>query len=114
VIIAIKPAAMRFLLRHRADTFGNSPIVFCNVGKHEKVLDRLPPGVAGAVVDYAVRPSLDLIQKLQPDTDRVVIVLGASTREAQLWELARSQIASSKETLPIEPWVGLQIKAAGW
>jgi len=49
VIIAIKPAALKFLLDHRADAFGNSPMVFCDVGAHEKVLEDVGTSVPGCL-----------------------------------------------------------------
>jgi PAS domain S-box-containing protein len=109
VVIAIKPVALGFLINHRGDVFGNPAIVFCDVGGHEKVLENIRPGITGAIVDYDIRPSLELIQRLQPDTQRVTVIFGAAPIEAGWLELARRNVATSSTTLPTDYWVGLTI-----
>jgi PAS domain S-box-containing protein len=103
VLIAIKSSALRFLLAHRADTFGNAPVVFCNLSATDKTLDQLTPGVTGVETDYSPLPSLELIRRLQPDTQRVVMILG---EEALIADWSRD-IASFAAQTPVDLWVGL-------
>jgi PAS domain S-box-containing protein len=107
VIIAIKPAALGFLLAHRSDVFDNSPVVFCDISNTEKVIDQLKPGVAGALIDYSVISSLNLIRQIQPETKRIVVIFGASQREALSAALNQSQTESFASQVPVDYWLGL-------
>jgi signal transduction histidine kinase len=106
VVVAIKPSALGFLLSH-PDAFGGAPVVFCNVSSIDKLLERLTPGVVGVEVEYSLLPSLTLIRELQPETSRVVVIVGASAREAGAPEILRKQTEGLSNTLPIDYWVGL-------
>jgi signal transduction histidine kinase len=106
-IIAIKPAALAFLLAHKKDTFADSPVVFCNVGSRDKLLDRLTPGVTGVTIDYSLHSRFALIRQLLPNVRRAVVVIGASAAEAAFLEQSRSQTASLAAEIPVDYWVGL-------
>jgi len=106
-LVAIKPAALEFLLVHRSEIFGNAPIVFCDVNSRSKVLEQLPPGVSGAAVDYSLLPSLNLIQRLQPNVQRIAAILGSSPRELRSEEAVRAEMAANSPDIPVEFWTGL-------
>ena len=106
VVVAVKPSALNFVLSH-PDAFGSAPVVFCNVSSIDKVLDRLTPGVVGVKVEYSLLPSLSLIRELQPEANRVTVIVGVSPREAGSLEVFRKQTEASSEGLPIDYWVGL-------
>jgi hypothetical protein len=103
VLIAIKSSALRFLLAHRADTFGNAPVVFCNLSLTEKTLDQLTPGVTGVVTDSSPLPSLELIRRLQPVTRRVVLIAG---EEAVIGDW-KADIARFAAQSPVDLSIGL-------
>jgi PAS domain S-box-containing protein len=103
VLIAIKSSALRFLLARRADTFGNAPVVFCNLSATDQALNQLTPGVTGVETDYSPLPSLDLIRRLQPDTRRVVMIVG----EEAITTNWRRNIASFAAHTPVDLWIGL-------
>jgi PAS domain-containing protein len=81
----------------------NAPVVFCNLSLTDKALDQLTPGVTGVETDYSPLPSLELIRRLQPDTRRVVLIVGeeAVTRD---W---KGDIAQFAAQTPVDLWVGL-------
>jgi signal transduction histidine kinase len=106
VVVAVKASALGFLLSH-PDAFAGAPVVFCNVSSIDKLLDRLTPGVVGVEVEYSLVPSLALVRKLQPETSRVVVIVGASAREAGAPDILRKQTDGLSNVLPIEYWVGL-------
>jgi len=103
VLIAVKSSALRFLLAHRADTFGNAPVVFCNLSATDTALHQLTPGVTGVETDYSPLSSLDLIERLQPDTQRVVMILG----EEAITSSWRGDITSFAAHTPVDLWIGL-------
>jgi PAS domain S-box-containing protein len=103
VLIAIKSPALAFLLAHRADTFGNAPVVFCNLTTTEPLLNRLTPGVTGVETDYSPVPSLNLIRQLQPDVREIVMIVGEEAATAR-WI---ADIASFAAQTPVHLWTGL-------
>jgi signal transduction histidine kinase/ABC-type uncharacterized transport system substrate-binding protein len=107
-IIAIKPTALAFLLANKKDAFADAPVVFCNVGSRDKLLDRLTPSVTGVTIDYSLAPRLALMRQLLPNVRRAVVVIGSSTAEAAFLE--QSQTASLAAEFPVDYWVGLPLQ----
>lgn len=108
-IIAIKPAALGFVLAHRNDIFSGAPVVFCDVSSRDPALSHLPLGVTGVEIDYSLLPSLALIRQLQPDVGSVALVFGSSPAETILADESRKDLASAAGQLPIEFWQGLTL-----
>ena len=87
VVIACNPAALNFATEFRSSVFPDVPIVFVGVGEVELAGQKSWPGVTGVVTPSGFRPTIDLALYLQPDTQAVAIVAGATR-----WD--RSQLAA--------------------
>jgi PAS domain S-box-containing protein len=108
LIVAIKNPALVFAVRHRSDVFGNSPVVFCDVNKHQEVLGNLGPGVGGAVVDLDVDSFLSVIHQVQPTVTQVSLITGDSPAELGLLKVAGRK-TGTEPSLHIDYWVGLTV-----
>ncbi len=78
VVIACNPAALNFATEFRSNVFPDVPIVFVGVGEVELAGQKSWPGVTGVVTPSGFRPTIDLALYLQPDTQAVAIVAGAT------------------------------------
>ena len=78
VVIACNPAALNFATEFRAKVFPGVPIVFVGVGEIELEGRKLWPGVTGVVTRSGFRQTIDLALHLQPDTQMVAIIAGAT------------------------------------
>jgi PAS domain S-box-containing protein len=87
VVIACNPAALNFATEFRSSVFPDVPIVFVAVGELELATQKSWPGVTGVVTASGFRPTIDLALYLQPDTQAIAIVAGATR-----WD--RSQLAA--------------------
>ena len=87
VVIACNPAALNFATEFRSSVFPDVPIVFVAVGELELAAQKSWPGVTGVVTASGFRPTIDLALYLQPDTQAIAIVAGATR-----WD--RSQLAA--------------------
>ena len=85
VVIVWGTGGLRFVLRHRAAMFEGVPIVFCAVDP--ALLPKLDAGSAVTGVSRRIdwKSSLDLIQRLHPDTREVAIVTGNGALDVR-WE----------------------------
>ena len=94
VVIVWGTGGLRFVLKHRAAMFEGVPIVFCAVDP--ALLPKLDAGSAVTGVSRRIdwKSSLDLIQRLHPDTREVAIVTGNGALDVR-WEAeARRALAS--------------------
>ncbi len=78
VVIACNPAALDFATEFRSNVFPDVPIVFVGVGELELAAQKSWPGVTGVVTASGFRPTIDLALYLQPDTQTVAVVAGAT------------------------------------
>jgi PAS domain S-box-containing protein len=78
VVIACNPAALNFATEFRSSVFPDVPIVFVGVGELELAAQKSWPGVTGVVTASGFRPTIDLALYLQPDTQVVAVVAGAT------------------------------------
>jgi signal transduction histidine kinase len=89
VVIVWGTGGFRFVLKHRAAIFEGVPIVFCAVDP--ALLPQLDTGSAVTGVSRRIdwKSSLDLIQRLHPDTREVAIVTGNGALDVR-WEARRA------------------------
>ncbi len=81
VIISADDNALNFLLKYRNEIFGEIPVIFCGINnfstteqelkKHEKY--------TGIVESFDVRNNFNLILKLHPDTQEIIIISDQTT-----------------------------------
>ncbi len=93
VVIVWGTGGLRFLLKHRAAMFAGVPIVFCAVDP--ALLPKLDAGSAVTGVTRRIdwKSSLDLIQRLHPDTREVAIVTGSGALDIRWEDEARRALA---------------------
>ena len=107
VIVCDRAEALTFVVNHRAEVFGNSPVVFHSFSDDSPALEHLPPGITGVKVDRSALPSFDLIRHVQPETNQVVVILGASDREVRAAKLIESEVAPVANGIAVDFWQGL-------
>jgi signal transduction histidine kinase len=107
VIVGVGGAALAFLLRHRAAMFPGLPIVYGGVDRTLVKTLALPANVIGVTVDYDIRGTLDLAQRLQPKARRLVVVTGASRWDHDRQTDIRAVLGELAWRLPVEYLAGL-------
>jgi len=79
VIVAIQEEALVFLLRHRADLFGQAPVVHAGIDQLSlRSLAPLPGDVVGVPLEVGFSKTIELALRWHPRARRLVIVTGAS------------------------------------
>jgi PAS domain S-box-containing protein len=91
VIVAVLEPALDFLLSHRDEVFPGVPIVFCGIDRRRFGDRPLPSDVTGVLLKREFSPTLELALSLHPETDRVVVVAGASEFDSRLLQQAREE-----------------------
>ena len=91
VVVGVMAPAVDFLLSHRDEIFPGTPIVFCGLDTKQLGNVSLPTDVTGVLVKREFSPTLDLVARLHPDTERIVVVAGTSEFDARLLAQAREQ-----------------------
>jgi signal transduction histidine kinase len=74
VVVAVGPAALNFLMAHRADLFTGTPIVFHTVTRPELADRAAARNLTGVISDDVYQKTLDLALELHPDTERVLVI----------------------------------------
>ena len=92
VVIAAMDPSLDFLLAYGEEIFPGTPIVFCGVGGQETESRRLGVNVTGVLVKREFKSTLDVALRLQPDTQRVVFIVGTSRFDKHLAEQALREL----------------------
>ena len=99
VAVAVMEPALDFLLKHRDEVFPGVPIVFCGIDRKQLGGRRLPSDATGILLKREFSPTLELALRLHPETDRIVVVAGASEFDARLLEQAREEFRPFEDRL---------------
>jgi signal transduction histidine kinase len=86
--------ALRFLLVHGEDLFPGVPIVFVDADRNFVAAQELPPNVTGVTGFLDITGTLELIQQVHPDTQRVAVIVGSSSYDEAIEREARQVIES--------------------
>src|SRR5262245_57604558 len=81
VVVAISSIALNYLLKYRNELFPDAPIVFHTYNPPDLNNQPVGPGITGVVSDNAFGKTLEAALKLNPDTNRVFVVVGTSERD---------------------------------
>jgi signal transduction histidine kinase len=84
VAIAVMAPAFDFLLANGDLTFPGTPIVFSGLDRQQLANRSLPPNVYGVLIKREFAPTLDLVLRLHPTTEHVVVVAGTSDFDNRL------------------------------
>ena len=93
VVIGVMGPAFDFLVRNSADVFPGASLVFCGIDRRELNGRTLPPYVTGVILKREFAPTLELVLKLHPDAQRVILAAGASEFDARLVQQAKEEFA---------------------
>ena len=91
VVVAVMAPALDFLLNHRDEIFPGTPIVFCGIDRKQLGDRSLPADVTGVLLKREFSPTLELVFRLHPDTERIVVVAGTSEFDTRLLAQAREE-----------------------
>ena len=106
VVIACNPAALNFATEFRSSVFPDVPIVFVAVGELELAAQKSWPGVTGVVTASGFRPTIDLALYLQPDTQVVAIVAGATRWDSSQLAALHSELVRYQDKVKVIDIVG--------
>ena len=101
---------MRVALRNRSDLFSNAPVVFAGVDRAAIADLHLDADVTGTWVHQGWLETLDLAARLQPDTQRAVVVTGSSKVDHVWLEAARRQLAARPGPITVSYLVDLRLE----
>jgi signal transduction histidine kinase len=90
LLIATHNLALDLLASCRDTLFHQTPLVFLS---DDRGIAR-PPNSAGVVAEPDYRRTLDLAMALQPDTRRVFVVAGSSSRDTAIARVSSAQLAA--------------------
>ena len=91
VVVAVMAPAVDFLVGHRDEVFPGIPIVFAALDRKQLSDRSLPADATGVLTKREFSPTLDLVVRLHPNTERIVVVAGTSEYDAQVLGEAREQ-----------------------
>ena len=101
VIVATPDPSLEFLLKHRADLFPNSPIVFVAVKRPPPEVLAAGPGLTGIIRANTHRKTLDLALTLHPDTEEVFVVSGTPELDKRFEIAARQELSAYENRVRI-------------
>ena len=104
VAVAVIEPALDFLLRHRDALPPGTPIVFCGVSRRELGRIELPADVTGVVLEREFGPTLEIALRLQPETERAIVVAGTSEFDRQLLDQARPELEAARGKVELSYW----------
>ena len=93
-VVAVMAPALDFLLAYGDLIFPGTPIVFCGLDRRQLGAGSPPPNVYGVLIKRAFAPTLELILRLYPKTEDVVVVSGTSEFDTELLEEAQREFRS--------------------
>lgn len=97
MVIAVGYLSLQFALSEREGLFNGVPITFCGIERRQLAGHVLPEDVAGALLFYDFRRTVDLAIKLQPRVRDAVCVFGTSEFDLQVGSEALAALAEHPE-----------------
>src|SRR5262249_57040570 len=93
--------SLSFLLKHRADLFPNTPIVFHTSSRAQAIEHAEIEGLTGVVVDKAYRNTLEVALRLHPSTERAFVITGTPERDKKLVTEVRQELEGLESRVAI-------------
>jgi hypothetical protein len=105
VVMVSDDSALTFALKHRQALFPRAPIVFYGINSWSHADAERIPRATGVLEGLAVDENLALIQRLQPEVQRIVVVSDRTSLGLGMTRVARAVIPSHRsQSLVIELW----------
>jgi signal transduction histidine kinase len=111
VILAIRGRTLDFLLKRGDELFPRVPIVSSGMDLRQLKELRLPPDVTGNALNVRYWPTIKFALTLQPETDQIVVVGGASLNDRALQALVRDEFRDREQQIRFNYLVGLSESA---
>ena len=92
LVIACNPAALHFAVDYRDKIFPGVPIVFVGVGAGDLENQKIWPGVTGVASPWGFRETIDLMLRLEPDTNTIAVVAGDTLWDKQFVAVAHEEL----------------------
>src|SRR6266850_2316225 len=109
VVVAVRGRALDFLLKAGHELFPGVPLVSCGMDLRQINARKLPPTVTGISLEVTYWPTVALALTLQPDTEEVVFVHGASASDHALEALVRDELHDHAQRVKCTYLSGLSI-----
>jgi signal transduction histidine kinase len=103
LVIAATDFALDFAERHHEKLWPGAPVMFHSVEASSPLRAPFP----GVRMDFDIEGTLDLIARLQPDSNRLVIVSGAGEYDARWGAQAQRVAARHPQRWDVQSWQGL-------
>jgi PAS domain S-box-containing protein len=101
LVIAVSPDAIQLAERYRDKIFPGTPIVFTQVRDGEPGA-QMGPGITGYTISPALRDTIDLALRLQPDTTAVAVISGVSEVHKYWLGVAHTELVQHKQVKEID------------
>ena len=97
VVVAVSPAALDFVRRHRSEFWPDAWVLFHSVPAQAIQGIELQDRMAGILTRRTVDKTIELARKLQPDARRLLVISGEPSPEKEAVEGARSAFGDLPE-----------------
>ena len=111
VIVAIRGRPLDFILKPGEELFPEIPVASSAMDSRQVSARKLPPNVTGTSIQAKYWPTLTLALTLQPETEQVVFILGASPNDRALEALVRDELRGHEHQLKFTYLSGLPVDA---
>jgi signal transduction histidine kinase len=111
VLVTVRSRPLDFALNRGDELFPQVPTVSSAMDARQVQVRKLPHDVTGNSVRVRYWPTIALALKLQPETDHVVMILGASPNDHALEALVRDELHEHERPLKFTYLSGLTLDA---
>ena len=96
VVMTLGSAALPFIVEHRDAFAPKVPVVFTSVAPQNYVALRPPPDVTGIITEFDLNKTLELAERLQPDSRRLFVIAGSGATDRR-WHSVASNVIENRE-----------------
>nr|WP_319375046.1 PAS domain S-box protein [uncultured Methanoregula sp.] len=100
-IISFDDDAFQFLLKNGESIFPGTPVFFCGVNSFNTSMIAGHPGFTGVVETLSRNETMDIAQKLQPGTERILVVTDQTTSGEINRGMIEAAAASGRFSVPV-------------
>jgi PAS domain S-box-containing protein len=92
VVMAIGSSALPFVVHYRSTFAPGVPTVFAGISPANFAASNPPSDITGVITSFDLDKTLALAERLQPDTNRVVVIAGTSETDRHWHDVSRKMI----------------------